>query len=241
MELAINSHVYSNGDQLILIRAIGTWVGIAAKEVIELFYGEKTEEGFDVHQTEYFSTYDLHTAKEAFFKRLGDGQAESAVKACGLGYDLETVDKYEAVIQKWHKNFGEYAFGKISKTPIRVFTNEEVNAQQLSPFFKVIKQTIIFGNGPGHSVIATFCSNEHCFVLRALNTDKEVPKTTSCSFSLPLHIAPRPGFEDGVLKTIEEHEKLFHKEAVQLQTIFQVAKFLYENDHVCVRETVNIS
>lgn len=191
MELEILAQVYTNGDQLILTKAPGTWADIKVKEVIELFYAEKTEEGSDVHQTEYFSIYDLHTAKKAFFKRLGDGQSESAVKACGLGYDLETVDKYEAVIQKWHKNFGEYAFGLISKTPVRVFTNEEVNAQQLSPFFKVIKQTIIFGNGPGHSVIATFCSNEHCFMLRALNTDSEVPKTTSCSFSLPLLIAPR--------------------------------------------------
>lgn len=229
MDLEILARVYTNGDQLILAEAHSAWVGIKTTKVIELFYAEKTEEGVLIHQSEYFSTFDIHTAKEAFFKRLGDGQPQSAVKACGLGYDLETVDKYEAVIQQWEKNLASTPFGRLSNNPVRVFTSQEINAQNHGTY---INQTIILSNKEEHKGVATFCSDDYCFLLNALRNDKSFPKSVSCSFSLPVRVVPRPEFESGILNTIEEYNKVFHKDAVTLQSIFQVVKFLYENDYI---------
>lgn len=235
MDLEILARVYTNGDKLILAEAHVALVGIETTKVIELFYAEKTEEGFRIHQSEYFSTFDIQTAKEAFFKRMGGDSMRNAVKASGLGYDLETISFCDSIVEQWIKNLADSPFVKLTKQPSKVLTLSEIN--QL-PHGTSIKQSIILAKQGEHKVAATFCSNDYCFLLNAIKNNKNFPKSTTCSFALPQHVVPRPGFESGVLNTIEQYNEFFHKEAVLLQSIFQVVHFLYINNYDCFDEAL---
>ena len=235
METAINKYFFANGHQLVLSKTKGKWAGIPEMEVFELFYAEKIEEGFDVHQTEYFSIHDEIGAHQAFFRRVGNGSAKNAVKACGLGHDLVTISFCDSVVEQWIKNLADSPVVKLTKQPTKVLTLSEIN--QL-PHSTSIKQSIILAKQGDHQVVATFCSNDYCFLLNAIKNNKSFPKSTTCSFTLPQHVVPRPGFESGVLNTIDEHNTLFYPGSVTLQSIFQIVHFLYINNYDCFDKTL---
>lgn len=182
MEKAINKLIFANGHELVLSKTKGKWAGIPEMEVFELFYAEKTEEGFDVHQTEYFSVHDEIGAYQAFFKRMGGGSMKNAVKASDLGHDLVTISFCDSIVEQWIKNLADSPFVKLTKQPTKVLTLSEIN--QL-PHGTSIKQSIILAKQGEHKVAATFCSNDYCFLLNAIKNNKNFPKSTTCSFALP--------------------------------------------------------
>ena len=62
--------VFENDDVLVLSCKESTFAGYKPERIFELKFGEKTSEGFNAYQTEYFPITCFDAAKIAFNKRL---------------------------------------------------------------------------------------------------------------------------------------------------------------------------
>lgn len=66
-----------------------------------------------------------------------------------------------------------------------------------------------------------FFTNDHCFGYKVL------PKHfVPTSFSLPMQIAPRPGYEDGMVYSIKDFLDVFAKDVTILETIEELVDHL---------------
>jgi hypothetical protein len=64
------------------------------------------------------------------------------------------------------------------------------------------RYTVFLGDGK------YFFSTDHCQALReGQSIDRDV--WTPCTFYLPTYVVPRPGFEDGMLRTLADWIRLF--------------------------------
>lgn len=79
---------YANGDVVELFKISGRWVDVEKLEAFALWSGKKCQDGFDIYQTEYFSSLDEDRAKSAFHALA---TSDNIHKKTGLGYDLETI------------------------------------------------------------------------------------------------------------------------------------------------------
>lgn len=87
-----------NGDILDLRFDKGSWATLGEIETLTLTYGEKIEEGFIIHQTEYFSPGEEDLAKMAFQERL---ESDSPHMSTLHGHSLEYIKKINDIAEDW--------------------------------------------------------------------------------------------------------------------------------------------
>ena len=84
----LNEHVFPSGDKLIYQRADGMYGEYGYLFYLEVFYAEKSEEGYYVTQIEYFPITEMEKATKAFeFRR----NSEHPFRASGLGVSLAEI------------------------------------------------------------------------------------------------------------------------------------------------------
>lgn len=96
-----------SGDILNLRFDKGSWATLGEIETLTLTYGEKIEEGFMAHQTEYFSPEEEDLAKMAFQQRLVSDSPQASTL---LGHSLEYIKMINDIVEDWKADDRQLGF-----------------------------------------------------------------------------------------------------------------------------------